>query len=125
MSMIDWHSSLEKDFANNEELSPPGTGMVSIVDVDGCELDIIEKTVLSLSENLASFKEKIAEEIQIPPEKQVLFGKAGLFEDNNRSLAHYNVEQEKSLLCPCVRVGERKGYEQALLLRGNVYQSKW
>ncbi|KAG7563794.1 SWAP/Surp superfamily [Arabidopsis suecica] len=143
MSMVRWHASLVKDFANNEELPHPETtgsvsgtepepkrlkldesGLVpedqflaqhpgwctirvSIVSVEGREVNIIEKTVQSLSENVASFKEKIAEEVRsIPPEKQVLFGKAGLLKDNNRSLAHYNVGAGEILtlsLCTCGR----------------------
>ncbi|EFH53321.1 hypothetical protein ARALYDRAFT_347136 [Arabidopsis lyrata subsp. lyrata] len=102
MSMVRWHASLVKDFANNEELPHPET-----TGVEGREVNIIEKTVQSLSENVASFKEKIAEEVRsIPPEKQVLFGKAGLLKDNNRSLAHYNVGAGEILtlsLCTCGR----------------------
>lgn len=52
---------------------------------------VIAKTVQSLSERVGSFKEKIAEQMRIPPEKQMLFGKSGLLEENNMSLAHYNV----------------------------------
>lgn len=44
----------------------------------------------SLLANVASVKEKIAAEIQIPVDKQELSGKAGLLEDS-KSLAHYNV----------------------------------
>ncbi|XP_010491507.1 PREDICTED: probable splicing factor 3A subunit 1 [Camelina sativa] len=52
---------------------------------------VIEITVQSLLENVASLKEKIAGEIHIPVKKQELSGKAGLLKDNNKSLAHYNV----------------------------------
>ncbi|XP_020886814.1 probable splicing factor 3A subunit 1 [Arabidopsis lyrata subsp. lyrata] len=82
---------------------------VSVTDIDGCELLVIEKTVQSLSENVASFKEKIAEEMGIPPERQVLYCKAGLLEENNKSLAHYNVGAGEILtlsLCACGRRGD-------------------
>ncbi|XP_010423045.1 PREDICTED: probable splicing factor 3A subunit 1 [Camelina sativa] len=51
---------------------------------------VIEITVESLLENVASLKEKITGEIHIPVKKQELSGKAGLLKDN-KSLAHYNV----------------------------------
>ncbi|ESQ50509.1 hypothetical protein EUTSA_v10023046mg, partial [Eutrema salsugineum] len=44
---------------------------VSVADIDGSKPIVIEKTVQSLSENVASLKEQIAEQIPIPPEKQV------------------------------------------------------
>ncbi|XP_020872663.1 probable splicing factor 3A subunit 1 [Arabidopsis lyrata subsp. lyrata] len=52
---------------------------------------VIEIIVQSLSENVASLKEKIAEEIQVPANTHKLSGKAGVLDDDNKSLAHYNV----------------------------------
>ncbi|CAL9225516.1 unnamed protein product [Arabidopsis halleri] len=63
---------------------------VSVQDAAGGG-QVIEIIVQSLSESVASLKEKIAGKIQIPANTQNLSGKAGVLKDNNRSLAHYNV----------------------------------
>lgn len=67
----------------------PSTIRVFAPDVDGEQ--VIAITMQSLSESVASLKEQIAREIQIPANRQKLSGKSGVLEDNNRSLAHYNV----------------------------------
>ncbi|XP_010434942.1 PREDICTED: probable splicing factor 3A subunit 1 [Camelina sativa] len=64
---------------------------VSVPNADGGQV-VIEITVQSLSESVASLKEKIAGEIQIPASTHKLTsGKARVLEDNDKSLAHYNV----------------------------------
>lgn len=63
--------------------------MVSVPNADGEQL--IEITVQSLSESVASLKEKIAGEIQIPASTHKLSGTAGVLKDNSKTLAHYNV----------------------------------
>ncbi|KAF2530770.1 hypothetical protein F2Q70_00032697 [Brassica cretica] len=47
--------------------------------------------VSSLSANVASLKQIIAEVIQIPADKHKLSGKSGVLKDDNMTLAHYNV----------------------------------
>uniref|UniRef100_A0A1J3FG29 Putative splicing factor 3A subunit 1 n=3 Tax=Noccaea caerulescens TaxID=107243 RepID=A0A1J3FG29_NOCCA len=64
-----------------------GSSTISVAVPNG---QVIEITVHSLSENVASLKEKIAAEIQIPASKHKLSGTAGFLEDS-MSLAHYNV----------------------------------
>jgi len=69
-------------------LQGSSTIMVSVPDPD--DWKVVKITVQSLSENVASLKEKISGEIQFPTNKQKLRGKAGFLKDNT-SLAHYNV----------------------------------
>ncbi|CAA7043778.1 unnamed protein product [Microthlaspi erraticum] len=61
----------------------------------------------SLSETVASLKEKIAQKVKIPASQHILRGKTGILEDDNKSLAHYNVGALDILdlsftLCHCV-----------------------
>ncbi|CAF1789626.1 unnamed protein product [Brassica napus] len=58
---------------------------------------VIEITLQSLSENVASLKEKIARKIQIPANKHKLWGKAG-FLKKDMSLAHYCVGAGETLI---------------------------
>ncbi|XP_076948401.1 putative splicing factor 3A subunit 1 [Bidens hawaiensis] len=61
----------------------------------------LEISVESLSESVSSFKEKIAREMEVSANKQMLGGKAGYFKDH-LSLAYYNVTGgEKLFLWPC------------------------
>ncbi|CAA7059120.1 unnamed protein product [Microthlaspi erraticum] len=53
--------------------------------------DYFDFDMVSLSETVASLKEKIAQKVRIPATHQILCGKFGILEDNNKSLAHYNV----------------------------------
>ncbi|CAH8312470.1 unnamed protein product [Eruca vesicaria subsp. sativa] len=59
---------------------------------------VIEITLQSLSKNVASLKEKIARKIQIPANKQKLWGKAGFLKKDNMSLAHYYAEARETLI---------------------------
>ncbi|KAG2241927.1 hypothetical protein Bca52824_096232 [Brassica carinata] len=59
---------------------------------------VTEITLQSLSENVASLKEKIARKIQIPANKQKLWGKAGFLKKDNMSLAHYCVGAGETLI---------------------------
>ncbi|EFH49521.1 hypothetical protein ARALYDRAFT_908581 [Arabidopsis lyrata subsp. lyrata] len=68
----------------------PSTIRIRVVVQDGDDGQLVEVTVQSLSESVASLKEKIAGEIQIPANKHKISGKTGVLEDNI-SLAHYNV----------------------------------
>lgn len=63
---------------------------------------VIKITVQSLSENIASLKEKIAGMVQIPASKQTLSGKDGIIKDKNRSLAYYNVKAGDILILDVV-----------------------
>ncbi|KAI4357688.1 hypothetical protein L6164_001622 [Bauhinia variegata] len=65
---------------------------VSVPNTDEGNLrgQVLEITVQSLSETVASIKEKIAGEIQLPANKQKLSGRPGFLKDN-MSLAYYNV----------------------------------
>ncbi|KAG7608971.1 SWAP/Surp superfamily [Arabidopsis suecica] len=74
--------------SSNIHLQGSSTIMVSVPDPD--DWKVVKITVQSLSENVASLKEKISGEIQFPTNKQKLRGKAGFLKDNT-SLAHYNV----------------------------------
>ncbi|CAL9229407.1 unnamed protein product [Arabidopsis halleri] len=68
----------------------PSTIRIRVVVQDDNDGQLVEVTVQSLSESVASLKEKIAGEIQIPANKHKISGKTGVLEDNI-SLAHYNV----------------------------------
>ncbi|EFH47498.1 hypothetical protein ARALYDRAFT_487504, partial [Arabidopsis lyrata subsp. lyrata] len=61
---------------------------VSIPSLD--DEQVIEITVQSLSENVASLKEKVANKLKFS-------GKAGLLKDDDKSLAHYNVRTGDTL----------------------------
>lgn len=50
----------------------------------------VEIIVHSLSETVASLKEKIDQAVDVPVSKQKISGKTGLLKDN-KSLAYYNV----------------------------------
>ncbi|KAK9290688.1 hypothetical protein L1049_008862 [Liquidambar formosana] len=82
---------------------------VSVPNVDEGNLkgQLLEITVLSLSENVGSLKEKIAGEIQLPANKQKLSGKAGFLKDN-LSLAYYNIGAGEALTLSLRERGGRK-----------------
>ncbi|RZB65042.1 probable splicing factor 3A subunit 1 [Glycine soja] len=82
---------------------------VSVPNVDEGNLkgQVLEITVLSLSETVGSLKEKIAGEIQLPANKQKLSGKPGFLKDN-MSLAHYNVGGGETLTLTLRERGGRK-----------------
>ncbi|KAG7547443.1 SWAP/Surp, partial [Arabidopsis suecica] len=63
---------------------------------------VIKITVQSLSENVASLKEKIAEVVQIPANKHMLSGSRAVLKDNNRSLSYYNVKSGAILILDVV-----------------------
>ncbi|CAH8276540.1 unnamed protein product [Arabidopsis lyrata] len=63
---------------------------------------VIKITVQSLSENVASLKEKIAEVVQIPANKHMLSGNRAVLKDNDRSLAYYNVKSGAILILDVV-----------------------
>ncbi|KAG7616116.1 Ubiquitin domain [Arabidopsis thaliana x Arabidopsis arenosa] len=64
--------------------------------------EVIKITVQSLSENVASLKEKIAEVVQIQANEQTLRGLRAVLKDNNRSLAYYNVKAGDILILDVV-----------------------
>ncbi|XP_010460361.1 PREDICTED: probable splicing factor 3A subunit 1 [Camelina sativa] len=121
MSLVNWHASLEKDIANMEhddDEPEPKTQThtfdepATLVPEDQFDLaqhpgsapikvsvsNAFDITLQSLSQNVASLEEKIAAAIQIPSHRRLkLTGKAGVLEDDNRSLAHYNVEAGDNL----------------------------
>ncbi|EOA19586.1 hypothetical protein CARUB_v10002701mg [Capsella rubella] len=74
-------SSFQKDLMKIIHFQGSSTIKVSVPNVDDGQ--VIEITVQSLSENVASLKEKIANKLE-------LNGKAGGLKDH-KSLAHYNV----------------------------------
>ncbi|CAL9229452.1 unnamed protein product [Arabidopsis halleri] len=61
---------------------------VSIPSLDDDQ--VVEITMQSLSENVASLKEKVANKLKFS-------GKAGLLEDDDKSLAHYNIRTGDTL----------------------------
>ncbi|XP_057455152.1 probable splicing factor 3A subunit 1 [Lotus japonicus] len=89
----------------------PGPVRISIsvpnVDEGNLKGQVLEITVQSLTETVASLKEKIAGEIQLPANKQKLSGKPGFFKDN-LSLAHYNVSGGETLALSLRERGGRK-----------------
>lgn len=88
-----------------------GTARISIsvpnVDEGNLKGQVLEISVQSLSETVASLKEKIAGEIQLPSNKQKLSGKAGFLKDN-LSLAYYNVGPGETLSLSLRERGGRK-----------------
>lgn len=90
-------------------LQGPAHINISVPNVDEGNLkgQILDITVLSLSETVGSLKEKIAGEIQLPANKQKLSGKAGFLKDN-LSLAYYNVLPGESLSLSLRERGGRK-----------------
>ncbi|CAN4078511.1 unnamed protein product [Withania somnifera] len=68
---------------------------------------VLEITVQSLSETIASLKEKISGEIQLPANKQKLSGKAGFLKEN-LSLAYCNVASGETLSLSLREHGGRK-----------------
>ncbi|KAL3617476.1 hypothetical protein CASFOL_037797 [Castilleja foliolosa] len=82
---------------------------ISVPSVDEGNLkgQVLEITVQSLSETVASLKEKIAGETQLPANKQKLSGKAGFLKDN-LSLAHYNIGPGGTLSLSLRERGGRK-----------------
>ncbi|XP_031285580.1 probable splicing factor 3A subunit 1 [Pistacia vera] len=82
---------------------------VSVPNVDEGNLkgQVLEITLQSLSETVASLKEKISGEIQLPANKQKLSGKAGFLKDN-MSLAYYNVGAGETLALSLRERGGRK-----------------
>lgn len=89
--------------------SGPAHINISVPNVDEGNLkgQMLDITVLSLSETVGSLKEKIAGEIQLPANKQKLSGKAGFLKDN-LSLAYYNVLPGESLSLSLRERGGRK-----------------
>ncbi|XP_073118713.1 probable splicing factor 3A subunit 1 [Henckelia pumila] len=89
--------------------SGPARISISVPNVDEGNLkgQVLEITVLSLSETVGSLKEKIAGDIQLPANKQKLSGKAGFLKDN-LSLAYYNVAPGDSLSLSLRERGGRK-----------------
>ncbi|XP_057445628.1 probable splicing factor 3A subunit 1 [Lotus japonicus] len=89
----------------------PGPVRISIyvpnVDEGNLKGQVLEITVQSLSETVASLKEKIAGDIQLPANKQKLSGKPGFLKDN-LSLAHYNVSGGETLTLSLRERGGRK-----------------
>ncbi|KFK25720.1 hypothetical protein AALP_AA8G150900 [Arabis alpina] len=68
---------------------PPGCATIWIY-VPQVRDPYVEITVQSLSETVASLKEKIKREVHLPVSEQKISGKTGVLEDN-KSLAYYNV----------------------------------
>ncbi|CAF2022555.1 unnamed protein product, partial [Brassica oleracea] len=115
-AMIDWHDATSKPFAMKEaqELLPPQgpdpkrqklevsllvpetqflaqhQGLSSLT-VSFPNRQAVVIKVSSLSANVASLKQIIAEVIQIPADKHKLSAKSGVLKDDNMTLAHYNV----------------------------------
>ncbi|KAG6392201.1 hypothetical protein SASPL_146412 [Salvia splendens] len=89
----------------------PGTARISIsvpnTDEGNMKGQVLEIAVQSLTETVASLKEKIAGEIQLPSNKQKLSGKAGFLKDN-LSLAYYNVGPGEALSLSLRERGGRK-----------------
>ncbi|XP_043696463.1 probable splicing factor 3A subunit 1 [Telopea speciosissima] len=82
---------------------------VSVPNIDEGNLkgQLLEITIQSLSETVASLKEKIAGEIQLPANKQKLSGRAGFLKDN-LSLAYYNIGAGETLTLALRERGGRK-----------------
>ena len=82
---------------------------ISVPNVDEGNLkgQVLEITVLSLSETVTSLKEKIAGEIQLPANKQKLSSRVGFLKDN-LSLAHYNIGSGETLTLALRERGGRK-----------------
>ncbi|CAA3032272.1 probable splicing factor 3A subunit 1 [Olea europaea subsp. europaea] len=99
--------------------SGPACVNISVPNVDEGNLkgQVLEISVQSLSETVASLKEKIAGEIQLPANKQKLSGKAGFLKDN-LSLAYYNVAPGDSLLLSLRERGDPASWRSSL--EGNV-----
>ncbi|XP_055831409.1 probable splicing factor 3A subunit 1 [Solanum dulcamara] len=89
--------------------SGPARINVSVPNTDEGNLkgQVLEITVQSLSETIASLKEKISGEIQLPANKQKLSGKAGFLKDN-LSLAYYNVVSGETFSLSLRERGGRK-----------------
>ncbi|CAL9217354.1 unnamed protein product [Arabidopsis halleri] len=85
----------------------PGLAIIRVTKLNVDDGQVIEIIVQSLSENVGSFKEKIAGEMQIPANKQKLSGKSGFLKDN-MSLAHYNVGSGEILTLSLRERGGRK-----------------
>lgn len=90
-------------------LQGPARINVSVPNTDEGNLkgQVLEITVQSLSESIASLKEKISGEVQLPANKQKLSGKAGFLKDN-LSLAYYNVASGETLSLSLRERGGRK-----------------
>nr|XP_010912053.1 probable splicing factor 3A subunit 1 [Elaeis guineensis] len=89
----------------------PGPARVSVsvpnVDEGNLKGQLLEITVLSLSETVGSLKEKIAGEIQLPANKQKLSSRAGFLKDN-LTLAYYNIGPGETLSLALRERGGRK-----------------
>ena len=87
----------------------PARVSVSVPNVDEGNLkgQLLEITVLSLSETVGSLKEKIAGEIQLPANKQKLSSRAGFLKDN-LTLAYYNIGPGETLSLALRERGGRK-----------------
>ncbi|KAJ4973683.1 hypothetical protein NE237_006857 [Protea cynaroides] len=82
---------------------------ISVPNIDEGNLkgQLLEITIQSLSETVASLKEKIAGELQLPANKQKLSGRAGFLKDN-LSLAYYNIGAGETLSLALRERGGRK-----------------
>ncbi|KAJ7534737.1 hypothetical protein O6H91_12G001300 [Diphasiastrum complanatum] len=67
----------------------------------------LEIMIHTLSESISLVKEKIANEIALPANKQKLSGRAGFLKDN-LSLAYYNISPGETLLLGLRERGGRK-----------------
>ncbi|XVF85640.1 hypothetical protein PTKIN_Ptkin17bG0132500 [Pterospermum kingtungense] len=89
----------------------PGPARINVgvpnLDEGNLKGQLLEITVQALSETVASLKEKIAGEIQLPANKQKLSGKAGFLKDN-MTLAYYNVGAGETLTLSLRERGGRK-----------------
>ncbi|KAI0501707.1 hypothetical protein KFK09_016652 [Dendrobium nobile] len=89
----------------------PGSARISVsvpnVDEGNLKGQVLEITVLTLSETVGNFKEKIAGEIQLPANKQKLSGRAGFLKDN-LTLAYYNIVPGETLTLALRERGGRK-----------------
>ncbi|KAF3637577.1 putative splicing factor 3A subunit 1 [Capsicum annuum] len=92
-----------------DQHSGPARINVSVPNTDEGNLkgQVLGITVQSLSETIASLKEKISGEIQLPANKQKLSGKAGFLKDN-LSLAYYNIAFGETLSLSLRERGGRK-----------------
>uniref|UniRef100_A0A0D6QZE4 Splicing factor 3A subunit 1 n=1 Tax=Araucaria cunninghamii TaxID=56994 RepID=A0A0D6QZE4_ARACU len=89
----------------------PGSVRISVsvpnVEEGNMNGQMLEVTIQSLSETIATLKEKIAAEIALPANKQKLSGRAGFLKDN-LSLAYYNIGPGETLTLALRERGGRK-----------------
>ncbi|XP_074592047.1 putative splicing factor 3A subunit 1 [Curcuma longa] len=89
----------------------PGSVRISVlvpnVDEGNLKGQLLGITVQSLAETIASLKEKIAAEVQLPANKQKLSARAGFLKDN-LTLAYYNIGPDETLTLALRERGGRK-----------------